>query len=361
MQIGIIGFPYSGKTTVFQTLSQIHNDSSTTGRRDSNQAIVKVPDERLDVLTEIFNPKKKVNATIEFVDFAGFQNLESKGGIFNNQFLIKARTMDALVHIIRGFDDPSVPHVFDSIDMERDIQHLEDEFVLADLAFVETRLEKLEKDKMKQKNKDEVEKEYNEMLRWKETLENNTALREIEFDENVKKYLKNYQPLSAKPLVVALNLSEEKVKESNEIISNLKEKFKSNKIEILPFFAKIELELSQLDEEEKQLFMQDYGLEGSPLNRLIQSAYRLLGLQSFFTVGEDETRSWTIKRGMTAQEAAGVIHTDFYNKFIRAEVINYNTFIQERSLVKCKEKGLIRLEGKEYIVQDGDILNIRHS
>lgn len=361
MQIGIIGFPYSGKTTVFQTLSQIHNDNTTGGRRDSNQAVVKVPDERLDVLTEIFNPKKKVNATIEFVDFAGFQNIESKGGIFNNQFLIKARTMDALVHIVRGFDDPSVPHVFDTIDIERDIQHLEDEFVIADLAFVETRLEKLEKDKMKQKNKEEVEKEYNEMLRWKETLENNIALRQIEFDENTRKYLKNYQPLSAKPLVIALNLSEDKVKESNIIIDSLKGKFKSDKIEILPFFAKIELELSQLDEEEKQIFMQDYGLEGSPLNRLIQSAYRLLGLQSFFTVGEDETRSWTIKRGMTAQEAAGVIHTDFYNKFIRAEVINYTTFIQERNLVKCKEKGLIRLEGKDYIVQDGDILNIHHS
>lgn len=361
MQIGIIGFPYSGKTTVFQTLSQIHNDQSSGGRKDSNQAIVKVPDERLDILTDIFNPKRKVNATIEFVDFAGFQNVESKGGIFNNQFLIKAKTMDALVHIVRGFDDSSVPHIFESINLERDIQHLEDEFVLADLAFVETRLEKLEKDIMKQKSKDEAERELAEMLRWKETLENNIPLREIEFDENVKKYVKNYQPLSAKPLVIALNLSEDKVKESNSIIEKLKNKFKSNQIEILPFFAKIELELSQLEEEEKAIFMQDYGLEGSPLNRLIQSAYRLLGLQSFFTVGEDETRSWTIRKGMTAQESAGVIHTDFYNKFIRAEVINYTTFIQEKSLPKCKEKGLIRLEGKEYIVQDGDILNIRHS
>ena len=361
MQIGIIGFPYSGKTTVFRTLSEIHKDQSSVGRKDSNQAIVKVPDERLDILTDIFNPKRKVNATIEFVDFAGFQNVESNGGIFNTQFLIKARTMDALVHIVRGFDDPTVPHVFGTINLERDIQHLEDEFVLADLAFVETRLEKLDKDIMKQKNKDEAEREMNEMLRWKETLEKNLPLREIEFDENVKKYVKNYQPLSAKPLVIALNLSEEKVKESNQIIETLKNKFKSDKIEVLPFFAKIELELSQLEEEEKVIFMQDYGLEGSPLNRLIQSAYRLLGLQSFFTVGEDETRSWTIRIGMTAQEAAGVIHTDFYNKFIRAEVINYNTFLQEKSLPKCKEKGLIRLEGKEYIVQNGDILNIRHS
>lgn len=361
MQIGIIGFPYSGKTTVFQTISQIHIDHSSSSRKDSNQAIVKVPDERLDILTEIFNPKRKVNATIEFVDFAGFQNVESKGGIFNNQFLVKARTMDALVHIVRGFEDPTVPHIFDTIDLERDIQHLEDEFILADLAFVETRLEKLHKDMMKQKNKDEVERELNEINRWKETLENNQPLRELDFDENVRKFLKNYQPLSAKPLVIALNLSEDKVSESNVIIQNLKQKFTTKKVEILPFFAKIELELSQLEEEEKEIFMKDYGLQGSPLNRLIQSAYQLLGLQSFFTVGEDETRSWTIKKGMTAQEAAGVIHTDFYNKFIRAEVINYNTFIQEKSLTKCREKGLIRLEGKDYIVQDGDILNIRHS
>lgn len=361
MQIGIIGYPFSGKTTLFQTISQIHFDPNTVTKKDANQAMVKVPDLRLDKLTEIFNPKKKVNATIEFVDFAGFQNAEHKGGIFNTQFLVKARTMDSIVHVVRGFRDESIPHVLDTINLERDIQNLEDEFILADLAFVETRLEKLAKDLQKQKNKDEVEKELHEMDRWKVTLEENIPLREIDFDENAGKFLKNYQPLSAKPLVVALNLDENDVKDKNVIVARIAEKFKSGKIEVVPFFAKIELELSQLDEEEKEIFMADYGLEGSPLDRLIQSAYHLLGLQSFFTVGEDETRSWTIKKGMTAQESAGVIHTDFYNKFIRAEVVGYEHFINEGSIAKCKEKGHFRLEGKEYIVHDGDILNIRHS
>lgn len=361
MQIGIIGYPFSGKTTLFQTISQIHIDPNIGTKKDSNQAVVKVPDSRLDKLTEMFNPKKKVNATIEFVDFAGFQNVEQKGGIFNTQFLTKARTMDAIVHVVRGFKDESIPHVLDTVNLERDIQNLEDEFVLADLAFVETRIEKLEKDLQKQKNKDEVERELHEMKRWKDTLEDNLPLREIEFDENAKKYLKNYQPLSAKPLLIALNLDETDVQKKDSIVSSISAKFTSSKIEVVPFFAKIELELSQLEEEEKQVFMEDYGLEGSPLNRLIQSSYHLLGLQSFFTVGEDETRSWTIKKGMTAQESAGVIHTDFFNKFIRAEVVSYDHFITEGSMAKCKEKGHFRLEGKEYIVNDGDILNIRHS
>ncbi|OGU58690.1 MAG: redox-regulated ATPase YchF [Ignavibacteria bacterium GWF2_33_9] len=361
MQIGIIGYPYSGKTTLFQTISQIHIDPNIASKKDSNQAVVKVPDTRLDKLTDMFNPKKKVNATIEFVDFAGFQNVEQKGGIFNTAFLVKARTMDAIVHVVRGFADDTVPHVLNTVNLERDVQNLEDEFVLADLAFVETRIEKLEKDLQKQKNKDEVEKELSEMIRWKETLEGNVPLREIEFDDNVKKFLKNYQPLSAKPLMVALNLDENDVPNKDKIVQRISEKFTSKKILTVPFFAKIELELSQLEEEEKEIFMADYGLEGSPLNRLIQSAYNLLGLQSFFTVGEDETRSWTIRKGMTAQESAGVIHTDFFNKFIRAEVIGYDHFIEEGSFAKCKEKGYFRLEGKEYIVNDGDILNIRHS
>jgi hypothetical protein len=361
MQIGIIGYPYSGKTTLFQTISQIHIDPNISGKKDSNQAVVKVPDSRLDKLTEMFNPKKKVNATIEFVDFAGFQNVEQKGGIFNTQFLTKARTMDAIVHVVRGFNDESIPHVLNTVNLERDIQNLEDEFVLADLAFVETRLEKLDKDLQKQKNKDEVEKEMAEMKRWKDTLEENIPLREIEFDENVQKFLKNYQPLSAKSLLIALNLDENDVQNKDAIVKQISSKFNSSKMEVVPFFAKIELELSQLDEEEKEIFMADYGLEGSPLNRLIQSSYHLLGLQSFFTVGEDETRSWTIKKGMTAQESAGAIHTDFYNKFIRAEVVSYEHFISEGSMAKCKEKGHFRLEGKEYIVHDGDILNIRHS
>jgi GTP-binding protein YchF len=360
MQIGLIGLPYSGKTTLFQTLAQIHLDETASGKRETNQAIVKVPDARLDILTKMFNPKKKVSATIEIVDLVGVQKGDRTSSQFNSQFMVKVKTNDALLHVVRGFENEAVPHIDGSINILRDIRTLEDELLLTDLAFVESRLEKLEKDLMKQKNKDEVKKEIDAMKRWHETLEQNIPLRELDFEEEEQKYLKNYQPLTAKPLLIAVNMSEENVANSEKIITEVRNEIKGKSIQIEPFFAKIELELSQLPDEEKTIFMEEYGLKDSPLNRMVNSAYHLLGLQSFFTVGEDETRAWTIKKGMTAQEAAGAIHTDFYNKFIRAEVVGYNDFIEAGTLAKCKEKGLFRLEGKEYIVADGDILNIRH-
>jgi len=360
MQIGIIGYPYSGKTTLFNTIATIHEDSQHQ-KKDENRAMIKVPDERLDILTKMFQPKRKVNATIEMIDFWGLQYSELKGNIFTPQFIAKIKTVDALLHVVRGFDDPNVPFYTDSINMERDIRNLDDELIFADLIFVENRIEKLQNDLKKQKNRDEVEKELKIMQIWKENLENNVPLRELDFDDIAQKYVVNYQPISAKPMLIALNLGEELVANQDQILNDISIKFPSRKIAILPFFAKIELELSQLEEEEKQMFMNEYGLMSSPLNRLIQSAYDLLGLQSFFTVGEDETRSWTIKKGMNAQQAAGVIHTDFYNKFIRAEVVHCDHLIQEGTIAKCREKGHLRLEGKEYIVQDGDILNIRHS
>ncbi len=361
MQIGLVGLPQSGKTSVFQTLSQIHLDSSAIAKRESNQAIVKVPDARLDLLTNIFNPKKKVNATIEIVDLVGVQKGDRASSQFNSQFITKVKTNDAFIHVVRGFEDDTIPHIEGSINLIRDIRTLEDEFLLTDLAFVESRLEKLDKDMMKQKNKDDVKREIEAMQRWHKALENNIPLRETELTEDDIKYLKNYQPLTAKPMLIALNLSEADVKNSTEIVNKIKSEITGNNIKIEPFFAKIELELSQLPDEEKAVFMDEYGLQDSPLDRTIRSAYNLLGLQSFFTVGEDECRAWTIRKGMTAQEAAGAIHTDFYNKFIRAEVTGYDDFMEAGSFAKCKEKGTFRLEGKEYTCKDGDILNIRHS
>lgn len=359
MQIGIVGFPYSGKTTLFQTLTETQMDTASIQKRDTNQAIVKVPDKRLDLLTSMFNPKKKVNATIEFVDLVGVQKSEG-GSAFNSQFMTKVKTNDAILHVVRGFEDDSVPHIEGSIDILRDIRTLEDEFIFSDLAFVESRFEKLEKDMMKQKNKDDLKKEIDAMKRWHECLESNTPLRELDMSPDELKFVKNYQPLSAKPLLIAVNLSESDVKNSEAILAKVNAELKGAKIKAEPFFAKIEMELSALSDDEKAMFMEEYGLSDSPLERLIAGAYELLGLQSFFTVGEDECRAWTIKKNMTAQESAGVIHTDFYNKFIRAEVIGYQEFIDAGSFAKCKEKGSFRLEGKEYIVKDGDILNIRH-
>jgi len=361
MQIGLIGLSYSGKTTLFQTLTQVHLDTTNSTKRDANQAIVKVPDKRLDYLTSIFNPKKKVNATIELVDIPGLQKGDRTSAQFNTQVINKIKTNDALIHIVRGFEDDNVPHIEGSIDMFRDIQIIDDELLLTDLGFAETRVDKLEKDMMKTKDKDALKRELDSMIKWKEQLENGLPLRDLDFTEDEFKYLKNYQPITAKPMLIALNLSENDIKNADKIVSDLENKIKGKNISIIPFFAKIEMELSSMEEDDKKVFMEEYGIKDSPLDRMIRSAYNLLGLQSFFTVGEDETRAWTIKKGMNAQQSAGTIHTDFYNKFIRAEVVSYKDFTTYGSINGCKDNGCFRLEGKEYICKDGDILNIRHS
>jgi GTP-binding protein YchF len=360
MQIGIVGLPFSGKTTFFQTLTETLLDPEQLQKRDSNQAIIKIQDERLDKLTAIFNPKKKINATIEIVDLVGLQKGDHSSQTFSSNFLTKVKTNDALIHVVRGFRDESVPHVEGDIDMVRDIRTLEEEFLFADMAFVENRFEKIEKDMKKPKAKDAAIKEKSVMEKWNEALQNETPLRQLDMTDDEKQYVKNYQPLTAKPLLIALNLDENDIDKSSQIVADINAKLDMKNIKIEPFFAKIEMELMNLADDEKSMFMEDYGLKESALSRLIRSAYDLLGLQSFFTVGEDECRAWTIRKGNTAQEAAGTIHTDFYNKFIRAEVVAYNDFMENGSFAKCKENGVFRLEGKEYIVQNGDILHVRH-
>ncbi|MFH1050551.1 MAG: redox-regulated ATPase YchF [bacterium] len=360
MQIGIVGLPYSGKTTFFQTLTETHLDPNALQKRDANIAVVKVIDERLDKLTAIFNPKKKVNATIEIVDMIGLQKGDHSSQSFTANFLSKVKTNDAIIHVVRGFSDDSISHVDGSIDILRDIKTLEEEFFLADMSFIENRLEKLEKEALKPKNKELALKEKEVMLKWNEALQNDIPLRELEMTEDEQKYIKNYQPLSAKPLLLAINLDEKDINSSDVIVKSISENIKGNNIRIEPFYAKIEMELVALNDEEKQMFMEEYGIKESALARLIRSAYSLLGLQSFFTVGEDECRAWTIKKGENAQGAAGTIHTDFFNKFIRAEVVSYNDFIKYETFAKCKENAVFRLEGKEYIVKDGDILHVRH-
>jgi GTP-binding protein YchF len=360
MQIAIIGLPYSGKTTFFQTLTETHLDEHALQKRETNIAIVKVQDTRLDSLTEIFQPKKKVNATIEIVDLVGVQKGEKAGSMFNTTFLTKIRNNDALIHVVRAFEDVAIPQVEGSINILRDIKIFEDELLFADLAFIESRLEKLEKELIKQKSKELALKEKETMTKWNELLEKGIPLRERETHEDEILLLKNYQPLTAKPLLIAVNLDEKDISRADEIIEPVRQSIKGKKIRIEPFFAKIEKELVSLEEDEKTMFMEEYGIKESALSRLIRSAYRLLGLQSFFTVGEDECRAWTIHVGDNAQEAAGTIHTDFYNKFIRAEVTHYDDFMKYGSFAKCKEHGVFRLEGKEYIVKDGDIFHVRH-
>ncbi len=360
MQIGLVGLPFSGKTTLFQTLTESSVDEASQGKKDANLAIVKVPDARLNKLTYIYKPKKQVNGTIEIYDLAGVAKSDGSKSPFSTQFLTKVRNNDALIHVVRGFKDEAVPHIEGSIDIKRDISLFDSELMFADLAFIEGRFEKLEKDLRKPKSKEEAQKEIEVMKRWQDSLENESPLRDVEMDVEEIKYIKNYQPLTAKPLLIALNLDESDVERRDELVETALKGVTGKNVAVEPFFAKIEMELSQLEGEEKEMFMSEYGIEESALSRLIRTAYNLLGLQSFFTVGEDECRAWTIKKGMTAQEAAGAIHTDFYNKFIRAEVVAYNDYMENGSMAACKDKGLVRLEGKEYIVHDGDIMNIRH-
>jgi ribosome-binding ATPase len=359
MQIGLVGLQYSGKTTLFSTLSR-NNSETGSQKEDAVIEVVKIPDSRLDKLSAVFNPKKQVNATIEVFDLPGLKMSEDNKVKITSNFLNGVRNNDALFYVVRGFADESVAHPMKSVDPLRDIEFLETEFLLSDLAFLETRIEKLKKDLLKSKD-EKLKRELPLMEKMYAHCETEMPLRTLELDENELKLLSGYQLLTLKSLGIAVNYDESTTGSIDSEIEGLKKKLAKTKTRIIPFFAKIELELSQLSSEDQSAFMQDYGIKESALSKILRTSYELLGLHSFFTVGEDECRAWTIKRNYTAQQAAGVIHTDFFNKFIRAEVVHYNDFIKYGSFGKCKEAGTWRLEGKEYIVSDGDILNIRHS
>ncbi|MFA7228138.1 MAG: redox-regulated ATPase YchF [Melioribacteraceae bacterium] len=360
MQIGLVGLQFSGKTTLFNTLSGNGSASGQAQKEEASIEVVKVPDERLNQLSKIFNPKKHVNATIEVFDLPGLKMSDDNKVKITSGFLTGVRNNDALFYIIRGFRDDSVAHPMNSIDPLRDIEFLEVEFLLADLAFLETRLEKLKREV--QKSKDEkLKRELPLIEKCLAHCEKELPLRTLQIDENESKILAGYQLLTIKQLAIAVNYDENSISNIDAEIEQLKKKLQKASATILPFFAKIELELSQMSEEDRSTFMQDYGIQESALSKILRTSYNMLGLHSFFTVGEDECRAWTIKKNYTAQQAAGVIHTDFFNRFIRAEVVHYDDFIKYGSFNKCKEAGSWRLEGKEYIVKDGDILNIRHS
>lgn len=359
MKIGIVGFPYSGKTTFFHSVSFDSLELKEATKRKSNLAVIKISDNRLDLLTEIFKPKKKVNATISIEDFMGSANPEIQG--FNTKFSIEAKTYDAFILIARAFNIPSIPNYRDKSNPSVDIRQFLEDTLIFDLSFIEIRLERLEKDLKKLKNRDHLITQKNFLLHWYQTLQNGIHLREIDFSTEEELIQKNFQFLTRKPLLIGVNFSENEIEDSASIIENLRHDFADRKITIEPFFAKIEAELLELEPTEREEFMNDLGIKETATQRLIRSAYNILGLQSFFTVGEDECRAWTIRKGMNAQESAGVIHSDFYNKFIRAEVVSFDDFIKYRTFQKCKENGVFRLEGKEYIVKDGDIMHIRHN
>jgi len=360
MQIGIVGLPYSGKTTLFQTITKTLLDPGELGKSDVHQAVIKVPDARLDKLTEMFNPKKKVNATIEVVDVVGLQKGDSGSTQFTGNFLAKVKTNDALVQVVRLFSNDAVPHPDGSINMMRDINSFETEFIISDMALIEKRLENIKKQIMKTSD-EKLKREVPLLEKCFELLQNETPLRDHAFTKDELLILKTYQLLSIKPMLIALNFDETQINDTEKYLDELVKQKLGHNTRAICFFGKIEMEMAELSGEDAAVFMADYGIKESALDGLIRASYDLLGLQSFFTVGEDECRAWTIRKGMNAQESAGEIHTDFFKKFIRAEVVSYDDYVELGSFAKAKEAGKWRLEGKEYIVKDGDIISVRHS
>jgi GTP-binding protein YchF len=360
MQIGIVGLPISGKSTLYQTITKTHFDQFQLAKSEAHHAVIKVPDSRLDKLVEIFKPQKRTNASIEFVDVIGLQKGDSGSAQFTGNFLSTVKTNDALVQVVHLFENESAPHPSGSVNLMRDVNTFETEFILSDLGIIEKRIESLKKQIMKIHD-DHLRHELALLKKCADFLQDEKPLREVDFTKDEIHILKNYQLLTIKPMLIALNLDENQIGAEEKFLDELVKTKVGKNTKVLYFFGEIELELSDLGPSDVKSFMDDYGIKESALDSIIREAYNLLGLQSFFTVGEDECRAWTIHKGMNAQEAAGVIHTDFFNKFIRAEVTHYNDFITYGSFAKAKEHGVWLLEGKEYIVEDGDIISVRHS
>ena len=360
MQIGLVGLQYSGKTTLFNTIAKIEPSDIHSGSEETSIEVVKVPDERLDRLTELFNPKKTANATIELFDTPGLKMADDGKVKITNEFLNNVKNNDALFYVIRQFENGTVPHPMNDINPSRDIEFLESEFLFHDLAFLESRIEKLNKDIMKVKD-DKLKRELPVIEKCYKHVEEEKPLRTLELSDEEVKLLSGYQLLTQKPLLIGVNFDEESIENTESIIEDIINSLIDKSVTIIPFFGKIEYELSTMDEEDSKTFMEDYGITESALSKILRSSYEKLGLQSFFTVGEDECRAWTIKKNYTAQESAGGSHTEVDKKFSRAEGVHYDDYMKYESFAKCKEAGVWRLEGKQYIVLDGDILNIRHS
>ena len=362
MKTGIIGFSQVGKTTLFNILTQARVDTKFAGSRgEAHVGIATVADERLDLLSKKYNPKRTIYATVEYVDVAGIIKGEQTRGK-ETVFLNDLRNVEALLHVVRAFDEATIPHPEGSVDPKRDIENLELELIVADLGVVERRLERLEKDLKKIKNP-EWEREFEILKLCKPALDAGTPLRQLDLSIDDKKRLRGFMFLSAKPILHCINLGDNDSPwvDTVEAHFHLESLSGQRNTAVTAVCGKIESELVELAAEDQRVFLADYGLKESGLERIIHASYRLLDLISFFTVGEDECRAWTIPRLSTALEAAGAIHTDIQKNFIRAEVVSYDDLIACGSLPAAREKGVLRLEGKEYIVKDGDITHFRHS
>jgi GTP-binding protein YchF len=361
MKTGIIGLPQVGKTSLFQMLTKVEVAATAQSHnpREAHLGIARVPDDRLDRLAALYNPKKLVHATVEYTDVAAIGQEALKDSAYSNNL----RSVDAIAHVLRAFDDPAIPHVGEN-DPLRDIKNVEFDLIVTDLGQVEKRLERLEKDLKKQKTA-ELERENELLIRCKAQLEAENPLREMEMTPDDKKRIRGFMFLSQKPMLYVVNVNESstlgKDLEAATAKYGLTEVASRLNAGATAICGRVEAELATMSDEDAAEFLSGYGLTESGLTRLIRKTYELLGLISFFTVGEDECRAWTTERNSRAQNAAGVIHSDLEKHFIRAETIHWDKLLEAGSEANAKGKGWLRLEGKEYIVQDGDVMHIRHS
>jgi GTP-binding protein YchF len=352
MKIAIIGLPNSGKTTVFNALTRgtVETTSYASGQLEPNMATVKVPDERLNVLAQMFKPKKITPADVQYVDVGGLSGERQSGGL-SGALLNYIQGADAFLHVARAFEDESVPHPSGSVNLERDVAALDLELIFNDLGIIERRLTRLaaEIGKVSSKDREQRIAEREALLRLQQALEQEQPVRDVDLTEEEQKLLKGYQFLSAKPTLLLINIGEAQLASPPSV------GYAHRQSEVVALSGKVEAELAQLDDEDARAFMDDLGIRTPARDRVIGASYHLLGLMSFLTAGPDEVRAWTIRRGMPAVEAAGAIHSDIQRGFIRAEVVAYDDLIKAGGMTEAKKAGTVRMEGKTYIVQDGDV------
>ena len=358
---GIVGLPNVGKSTLFNAITQAGAEAANYpfATIDPNVGIVEVPDERLDKLTELVKPKKTVPTTFEFTDIAGIVKGASKGEGLGNQFLSHIRQVDAICQVVRCFVDENITHVSGKVDPIDDIEVINLELILADLESVTKRFQRVEK-LARQKDKDAVQ-EYEILEKIKTGLEEEKPVRALEFTDEQQKIVKGLHLLTSKPTLYVANVAEDEVADpdSNENVQKVRDYAAKEGAEVIVVCARVEEEISELDEDEKAMFLEDLGITESGLDKLIKASYHLLGLATYFTAGEQEVRAWTFRKGIKAPQAAGIIHTDFERGFIRAETVSYEDLLDAGTMGKARENGKVRLEGKEYIVQDGDVIHFR--